>query len=658
MPRNQDLRNSAQIAELAKQLFAGVVEDSSLAPVISTVIDAASPLISRALDDFVGAPLSSVPDERMNDRRLIQEMRQERIANTGRAMSDVSQMYQESVTRGIYRSLGYSDDEIENVRNTGTGKLIEYAAKYFDPTREGTYAINRSIARRTPLIDYTENDQNIESVSNRVSSMTSDLANGIYEDVYRKSDYGSLSFREVGEIASKLIEQGDLDSGSKDQTTRINAFREKLKHYGKTVEVLKNVFDGDVPAIMAQMDELTGGSVMAMGGFNLEDTAKQLEHMTLATGIQGGAHGQQFRSMVENFYRSGIAQVGGSEKMATEMARHYSYDLVNAPRAYGVSQEKLEQGFINYASSTAATGKNRVIAAAYDAFLLSRKGGDTEENRQAFLEETGGDYSTKNMHKIIEKYDKSGASIAERVNNPYLDELSESTFVTELSTNAGDDELVQIANEIPKKVSEITGLSEEELKEKGIDFNKPIDQIRRQLQEQGLLDAEKSRKLDAYGYEVGARVSAKTGTDMKTSWNMISAAKRGQKLRNQEFEEGGGVNLPGKGAEPVIAEIERNPNATVRDVVGAGTKGVDVRELEYTERTQLTGTPQEVEEVKKEIADTVEEPPKSSIATEDGKDYLSASSNIATERNSPRDTATREQTNKLLSDILYEIKTR
>ena len=600
MPRNsENLRGSAQLETMAEQLFNGVVEDSSLAPVLSVAAPYVKNLLTQAADEFAGAPISAIPNERMNDRRMLQGIRQDYISNTGGVVADVAEEHAQRTAEGVFRAFGYEGEALEDVMNTGTGHAVKFAARMTDPTAAGTVAINKAIARRTPLIDYTADEENPAETRARVSSMSSELAKGIYEDVYKHGDYGSLSFSEVGDVASEVIGQGGLDSGSSDQGTRIDSFREKLRGYGKTVESLKNVMDGDVKELISQMDAMSGGSTMATGITGLKDTAKRMEHMALATGISGGEHGQAFRTMVENFYSDrnggGMASIGGTEAMAREAAMHYSYSLANGRRSYGVSQEQLEQGFSAFATNTAATGKNRVIAAAYDTFLLSRGGGDTEENRRAFQEEANGDYSAGRMHEMIKKYDTSGGSLADRINNPFIQEMAESSFIQGIANSEADNELMNIAQQAPERIAKITGKSVEEMREAGVDLSAPLDQVRRQLQDRGMLNAKQSKALEDYSMEVAAEVSARSGVDSKTAWSMVSSAQRGDALRNQEIEEGGGINLPGGGLESMTAIVQRKQNPNIADIVTAGTKGVDLDY--YTEAMQqYTALPERVTE--------------------------------------------------------------
>lgn len=635
MSRNAgNLRNLDSMLSMAPQLFAGLTDNPAIGLIAAPLLSHAQSFLGGLLDDFTGAPISRVPSQRMNDTAMLYRMRLDYLGNKGSLTKELNNTLVNSFAESIYKGL-YPDDKVRAEQmNKGNYEALKILLGMANVTGEGVSTISASIARRANILAPGNTEANMKQTRDRISYLTKELVGGergIFNAAYATGETGSLTFTEVGQIASKLIAGGGLsgvnlnDDNYKDAVKRVSDnFTKKLIGYSKAIETLKDVFDGDLKNTLSKMESLSGGSIYNMSLGHLQSVAKGMEHMSLVTGIDGAA----FSTLTRTFYTQGVAQGGGNEAFARNSAMLYSYNLVNGPRVYGVSQIQYERAFATMAGQTAASGKDASIAAAYYAFLGTQEAGnrvDNEANREAFKKAIGDNYSYDNLRsKHDEWMAKEGrtATFEQTRSSSQINELKDNPFVTNLASDATYGNLRRnIRSSLNKEILDILGnRSTEELQNLGINLSANsrdlVEQIRNSKLANANVLADRVAERQRYYYgELGRYMN----TTAETAEAVAISDEDAEKLRNTILPKLGKlkINLPGGGGiESILALGLRRARAgkslEIGEGVAAWLKGVDTASLSDTE---LAKAIKEAEKVSAQVKKAVDEQNK-----EGGKD--------------------------------------
>ena len=630
--KQEELRAAEAVGEILPQLFLGE-ELSAATPLVSMGMKFLRPVLASALDEFAGVPLSEVPRRKMGDRATLYNMRMSSIANATAVTKELKNKVSDITARSFYRDvLGAKEGkELDNAVQTDPW-FVKTVVGFSNFVGEGTQNIASALARRQNILSLTAG-KDIATARRGLSDLTGGVVKDLFTRTFEKGDFGSLGFKEVTELGSKLIQQGGLDSVSANNSaTRIKQFGETLKGYGKAVEALKTTFGGDLNDVLRQMGAVSGVNVLTMSSKNIQDTAKDLEKMSLLTGIRGGEGGEAFHNLVSTFYTQGVAQVGGTEAFARNAATHYAYNLSMGVPVYGVSQEKLERAYARMAATTAASGKNRVIAAAYDAFLLGQKDQkDTEANRRAFEKEVGGDFSYSNMESIHNKYRK-GISFSAMISNRRLDESADSAYISKLTFASTTSRIANLTKGVPDDIAKILGRSKEDLQKAGVDLSRP-DTIFTQLRDKGIrITNDQATKLDMYVTGLGLNAAMTLNTGTQEAFAIMASHSGAERLRSTVLEDtkGKGFNLPGTGFESLVAAALRakGKGLTFAEAFGALAYSVDVTAMDATQynryNKQLKRTLAEQKKKLEEKTPKTDEPkpdePKPDVPAPSGED--------------------------------------
>lgn len=441
--------------------------------------DTLQQLITALLDSFVSAPqdifhigsYNSNKSGAWNYTDSREAQRYQFLFNNSKSTTATN--LNNDIQQKIYAVLGFSPEASrKDIENKFIGSFIEkqVIGRITAPVIAGLDNLyNAAFSRRNDYLvegdEITDNNDKLLSDKAYAKSFT-DLGNRILKNHLERSDYGSLSFTEVGSLAGLLIANGRYSGDIKTQERKLTTLESDLKAYAKDIEKLRDVIDGPVDEIINTLDTLTGKNILNLSTASLGSFAQSLRETMTTSGLSLADFGR----LSADVYGYG-SNYGETQAMAVQNAMSAARILSAGNSSADISDRDYANALAHYSADFMSSYTGATVYAGLLAFA-DKEGLDpySEETQTAYikaLKANAGSNSAFSAENIMSVTGTTRKDLADLSITRDTRDLQESTsfieYVLTESAKATSGDIIEYTESTVKNRLKDSGLDDDEI---------------------------------------------------------------------------------------------------------------------------------------------------------------------------------------------------